>query len=102
MTEAILLVGGYGTRLRPLTNHRPKPMLPLATLPVTEHQLAIAANAGIKRIVLATAYLSDVFTPYFGDGSKWGLEIKYAVEKEPLGTGGAIRNAAEQIGRAHV
>ena len=97
MTEAILLVGGYGTRLRPLTNHRPKPMLPLATLPVTEHQLAIAANAGIKRIVLATAYLSDVFTPYFGDGSKWGLEIKYAIEKEPLGTGGAIRNAAELL-----
>ena len=97
MTEAILLVGGYGTRLRPLTNHRPKPMLPLATLPVTEHQLAIAAKVGIKRIVLATAYLSDVFTPYFGDGSKWGLEIKYAFEKEPLGTAGAIRNAAELL-----
>ena len=80
MTEAILLVGGYGTRLRPLTNHRPKPMLPLATLPVTEHQLAMAAKVGIKRVVLATAYLSDVFTPYFGDGSKWGLEIKYALE----------------------
>ena len=97
MTEAILLVGGYGTRLRPLTNHRPKPMLPLATLPVTEHQLAMAAKVGIKRIVLATAYLSDVFTPYFGDGSKWGLEIKYAFEKEPLGTAGAIRNAAELL-----
>ena len=97
MTEAILLVGGYGTRLRPLTNHRPKPMLPLATLPVTEHQLAMAAKVGIKRVVLATAYLSDVFTPYFGDGSKWGLEIKYALEKEPLGTGGAIRNAADLL-----
>lgn len=97
MAEAILLVGGYGTRLRPLTNHRPKPMLPLATLPVTEHQLAMAAKVGIKRVVLATAYLSDVFTPYFGDGSKWGLEIKYAVEKEPLGTAGAIRNAAELL-----
>lgn len=97
MAEAILLVGGYGTRLKPLTNSRPKPMLPLATLPVTEHQLAMVRKAGIKRIVLATAYLSDVFTPYFGDGSKWDMEIIYAVESEPLGTGGAIRNAANHL-----
>lgn len=72
-------------------------MLPIATLPVTEHQLAMAQRAGIKRIVLATSYLSEVFIPYFGDGSKWGMEIKYAVEKEPLGTGGAIRNAAREL-----
>lgn len=97
MAEGILLVGGFGTRLRPLTNHRPKPMLPIASLPVTEHQLAMARRAGIKRIVLATSYMSDVFIPYFGDGSKWGMEIKYAVEKEPLGTGGAIRNAAKEL-----
>ena len=97
MAEAILLVGGFGTRLRPLTNHRPKPMLPIASLPVSEHQLAMAQRAGIKRIVLATSYLSEVFIPYFGDGSKWGMEIKYAVEKEPLGTGGAIRNAAKEL-----
>ena len=97
MAEAILLVGGFGTRLRPLTNHRPKPMLPIASLPVTEHQLAMAKRAGIKRIVLATSYMSEVFIPYFGDGSKWGMEIKFAVEKEPLGTGGAIRNAAKEL-----
>lgn len=54
-------------------------------------------RAGIKRIVLATAYLSEVFIPYFGDGSKWGMEILYAVETEPLGTGGAIRNAAKYL-----
>ena len=97
MAESILLVGGFGTRLRPLTNHRPKPMLPIASLPVTEHQLAMAKRAGIKRIVLATSYMSEVFIPYFGDGSKWGMEIKFAVEKEPLGTGGAIRNAAKEL-----
>lgn len=97
MAEGILLVGGFGTRLRPLTNSRPKPMLPIATLPVTEHQLAMARRAGIKRIVLATSYLSEVFIPYFGDGSKWGMEIRYAVEREPLGTGGAIRNAAAEL-----
>ena len=72
-------------------------MLPIASLPVTEHQLAMARRAGIKRIVLATSYLSEVFIPYFGDGSKWGMEIKYAIEKEPLGTGGAIRNAAKEL-----
>ena len=97
MAEGILLVGGFGTRLRPLTTYKPKPMLPIATLPVTEHQLAIAKRAGINTIVLATAYLSEVFIPYFGDGSKWGMQIKYAVENEPLGTGGAIRNAAQLL-----
>lgn len=99
MTVGILLVGGFGTRLKPLTSDSPKPMLPVACLPVTEHQIIAAKNAGIHTLVLATSYLSEVFTPYFGDGSKWGIKILYAVEKEPLGTGGAIRNAAELLGR---
>jgi mannose-1-phosphate guanylyltransferase len=81
----------------PLTKNTPKPMLTVAGLPVTEHQLAMAKAAGITEIVLATSYLSEVFIPYFGDGSKWGMKIKYAVEKEPLGTGGAIRNAAKLL-----
>jgi len=72
-------------------------MLPIANLPVTEHQLLAAKAAGITKVVLATAYLAETFTPYFGDGSKWGIELKYALETEPLGTGGAIRNAAELI-----
>ena len=97
MAAAILLVGGFGTRLMPLTRNTPKPMLTVAGIPVTEHQLLMAKAAGIKEIVLATSYLSDVFIPYFGDGSAWGMSIKYAVEKEPLGTGGAIRNAAQLL-----
>ena len=97
MAAAILLVGGFGTRLMPLTKNTPKPMLTVAGVPVTEHQLAMAKVAGITEIVLATSYLSEVFIPYFGDGSKWGMKIKYAVEKEPLGTGGAIRNAAKLL-----
>jgi mannose-1-phosphate guanylyltransferase len=72
-------------------------MLPIAGLPVTEHQLIAAKRAGIKTIVLATSYLSEVFTPYFGDGSKWGLDLRYAVEETPLGTGGAIKNAATAL-----
>ena len=97
MATAILLVGGFGTRLMPLTRNTPKPMLTVAGIPVTEHQLNMAKAAGIKHIVLATSYLSELFTPYFGDGSKWGMKIEYAVEKTPLGTGGAIRNAAKVI-----
>ena len=97
MAVGILLVGGRGTRLQPLTNDVPKPMLPIAGLPVTEHQILAAKAAGIHTIVLATSYLAEVFTPYFGDGSKWGVKILYAVEKEPLGTGGAIRNAAQLL-----
>ena len=99
MAVGILLVGGFGTRLMPLTRHTPKPMLPVAGLPVTQHQLAMARNAGITTVVLATSYLSEVFIPYFGDGSKFGMKLLYAVEKEPLGTGGAIRNAADLLGR---
>jgi len=99
MAVGILLVGGFGTRLKPLTEESPKPMLPVAGLPVTEHQILAAKKAGIHTLVLATSYLAEVFTPYFGDGSKWGMKILYAVEKEPLGTGGAIRNAAELLGR---
>ena len=94
MAVGILLVGGFGTRLMPLTKNTPKPMLTVAGLPVTEHQLAMARNAGITTVVLATSYLSELFIPYFGDGSKWGMKLIYAVEKEPLGTGGAIANAA--------
>ena len=94
MAVGILLVGGFGSRLMPLTKNTPKPMLTIAGLPVTEHQLAMARKAGITTIVLATSYLSELFTPYFGDGSKWGMKLLYAVEEVPLGTGGAIANAA--------
>lgn len=83
----------------PLTRTVPKPMLPVAGLPVTEHQLVMAKRAGITNLVLATSYLSDVFIPYFGDGSHWGMKLQYAVEDEPLGTGGAIRNAAQMLNK---
>jgi mannose-1-phosphate guanylyltransferase len=97
MTVAILLVGGKGTRLSPITNEIPKPMLPIAGLPVTEHQILAAKRAGVKTLVLATSYLAKVFTPYFGDGSKWGIDLRYAIETEPLGTGGAIAHAATAL-----
>ncbi|MFI7896425.1 sugar phosphate nucleotidyltransferase [Streptomyces sp. CACIS-1.16CA] len=95
--EAILLVGGKGTRLRPLTVHTPKPMVPAAGVPFLTHQLARARAAGVEHIVLATSYLAEVFEPYFGDGSSLGLHIEYVTEQEPLGTGGAIRNVASKL-----
>ncbi|GAA2328988.1 NDP-sugar synthase [Streptomyces caniferus] len=97
MTEAILLVGGKGTRLRPLTVHTPKPMVPAAGVPFLTHQLARARAAGVEHIVLATSYLAEVFEPYFGDGSELGLHLEYVTEHEPLGTGGAIRNVASRL-----
>lgn len=96
MTEAILLVGGHGTRLRPLTISTPKPMLPVAGHPCTSHQIARAGQAGISHIVLGTSYKAEVFEDYFAKNNL-GVAISYAVETEPLGTGGAIRNAAEKL-----
>jgi mannose-1-phosphate guanylyltransferase len=95
--SAILLVGGMGTRMQPLTFDTPKPMLTLVGKPITEHQIVKAKEAGITEIVLATSYLSEVFTPYFGIGEKLGIKISYAVEESALGTGGAIANAAKLL-----
>ncbi|GHH79825.1 GDP-mannose pyrophosphorylase [Streptomyces sulfonofaciens] len=97
MTEAILLVGGKGTRLRPLTVNTPKPMVPAAGVPFLTHQLARARAAGVEHIVMATSYLAEVFEPYFGDGSAFGLHLEYVTEREPLGTGGAIRNVSSRL-----
>ena len=96
-TGAILLVGGMGTRLLPLTIKTPKPMLQVAGVPFTEHQIRKAADAGVSELVLATSYKAELFEPYFGNGEKFGIKIKYAVEKTALGTGGGIRNAAAAL-----
>ncbi len=95
--EAILLVGGKGSRLRPVTEHTPKPMVPTAGVPFIAHQLTRARAAGVTHVVLATSYLAEVFEPYFGDGTELGLRLTYIHETEPLGTGGAIRNAARAL-----
>ena len=95
--SAILLVGGRGTRLAPLTNNTPKPMLQVAGVPFTEHQINKARSAGITEIVLATSFKAELFEPHFGDGANFGISIKYAVEEVALGTGGAISNAAAML-----
>jgi mannose-1-phosphate guanylyltransferase len=95
--EAVVLVGGKGTRLRPLTLSAPKPMLPTAGVPFLAHLLSRIRSAGVRRVVLGTSYLAETFAEHFGDGSALGLEIEYVVEDEPLGTGGGIRNVAKYL-----
>lgn len=97
MTEAIVLVGGLGTRLRPLTLNTPKPMLPVAGVPLLAHQLARLRAAGVDHVVLATSYRAEVFEGHFGAGAAYGVELEYAVETVPLGTGGAIRNVSSRL-----
>ena len=95
--EAIVLVGGQGTRLRPLTLSAPKPLLPTAGVPFLAHLLAWAAAGGVTHIVLATCYKADMFASSLGDGSAFGLSIDYVTEDVPLDTAGGIRNAASSL-----
>ncbi len=92
----MLLVGGQGTRLRPLTINTPKPMLPVAGVPFTVHQITRARDAGVTRIVLATSYKAEVFREFIDDADL-GIEVVIATEDEPLGTGGAIRHALPHL-----
>jgi mannose-1-phosphate guanylyltransferase len=95
--DAVILVGGQGTRLRPLTLSAPKPMLPTAGVPFVEHQLSRIRAAGITHVILGTSYQASTFAGHFGDGSAFGLDLEYVFETEPLGTGGGIRNVASAL-----
>lgn len=95
--DAVVLVGGKGTRLRPLTLSAPKPMLPTAGLPFLTHLLSRIAAAGIEHVILGTSYKPAVFEAEFGDGSALGLQIEYVTEEHPLGTGGGIANIAGKL-----
>jgi NDP-sugar pyrophosphorylase family protein len=95
--KAVVLVGGEGTRLRPLTYSQPKPLLPIANQPFLERQLAWLARHGVDEVVLSLGYLPDAFEAHFPEGRFGDLALRYAVEDHPLGTAGAIRFAAEGI-----
>lgn len=95
--DAVVLVGGKGTRLRPLTLSAPKPMLPTAGLPFLTHLLSRIAAAGIEHVILGTSYKPAVFEAEFGDGSALGLQIEYVTEEHPVGTGGGIANVAGKL-----
>ena len=91
--QAVILVGGEGTRLRPLTLPMPKPMVPLVNRPFLDYQVELIKRHGIREIVFAVSYKLERIRDFFGTGAKWGMKFHYAVEKERLGTGGAIKNA---------
>lgn len=100
--KAIILAGGLGTRLRPLTDNTPKPLLPIKGKPIIEHAILNFKKHGIEEIILSIGYKADTIKEYFGDGSKWGVKISYCIEDQPLGTGGALKMASAGIGETFV
>jgi mannose-1-phosphate guanylyltransferase/phosphomannomutase len=91
--KGVVMAGGQGTRLRPLTSNQPKPMLPIVGRPMMEHVLQLLRDHGSTEIVATVQFLASVIRNYFGDGSDLGISLAYATENEPLGTAGSVKNA---------
>ncbi len=91
--QAVILVGGQGTRLRPLTDTRPKPMMSVADRPFVAYQLDLLRRHGVRDVVFSCGYKVEALEGHFGDGAAYGLNLRYVVDPEPLGTAGAIKNA---------
>jgi mannose-1-phosphate guanylyltransferase/phosphomannomutase len=95
--KAVIMAGGEGTRLRPLTSNQPKPMLPLANRPMMEHVIRLLKDHGLDDIVVTVAFMPHAIRTYFGDGSEFGVRLSYATEESPLGTAGSVRNAKDEL-----
>jgi mannose-1-phosphate guanylyltransferase/phosphomannomutase len=95
--KAVILAGGEGTRLRPLTSNQPKPMMPIANAPMMEHIVRLLAQHGFDDIVVTVAFLANHIRNYFADGSDFGVRMRYATEESPLGTAGSVRNAMDEL-----
>jgi mannose-1-phosphate guanylyltransferase/phosphomannomutase len=95
--KAVIMAGGEGTRLRPLTSNAPKPLLPLVNRPMMEHIVGLLKRHGIDEIVVTVAFMANAIRDYFGDGSEFGVTISYATEETPLGTAGSVRNAMTHL-----
>jgi NDP-sugar pyrophosphorylase family protein len=95
--QAVILAGGLGTRMRPITETIPKPMITVAGKPFLQRQLELLSGAGIERALLLVSYLGEQIQEYFGDGAKFGCKVSYSFEASPLGTGGALKNAEAQL-----
>ncbi|MDH4140888.1 MAG: nucleotidyltransferase family protein, partial [Coriobacteriia bacterium] len=91
--QAVIMAGGEGTRLRPLTSLRPKPMVPIVNQPIMQHILGLVKHHGITDAVATLAFMPQVIEDYFGDGEEWSMSISYALEETPLGTAGSVKNA---------
>src|SRR6202142_2428115 len=95
--QAVILARGLGKRMRPLTESVPKPMIAVRGKPFLHHQFELLRSFGIRRIVLLVAYLGEQIEKHFGDGAALGLHLRYSHEPEPLGTGGALKNAEAML-----
>ena len=95
--KAVIMAGGEGTRLRPLTSNQPKPMLPMANIPMMEHVVNLLRTHGFEDIVVTVAFMANAIRTYFGDGSEFGVRMVYATESTPLGTAGSVRNAKDEL-----
>lgn len=95
--KAVILAGGFGKRLKPLTNVRPKPMIEVCGVPILEWQIDRLHKHGIDEFVICVGYLMDIVFNHIGSGKKFGVKVGYAVEEEPLGTGGALKNASSLL-----
>src|SRR3712207_5349896 len=93
--KAVIMAGGLGNRLRPLTCNITKPMMPIVNKPDIQYTIELLKKSGIKDIAITLQYLPDEIMNYFEDGSKFGVNIKYFIEDIPLGTGGSVKNAEE-------
>jgi mannose-1-phosphate guanylyltransferase/phosphomannomutase len=95
--KAVIMAGGEGTRLRPLTYNQPKPMIPMANRPLMEHVIDLLRRHGFTDIVVTVAYQANAIQNYFGNGAEFGARIVYASEEPPLGTAGSVRNAMQEL-----
>src|SRR2546421_1392630 len=95
--KAVVMAGGEGSRLRPLTIRRPKPMVPIAGKPVMEHILNLLKRHGITDVIVTVQYLASNIEDYFGNGSQFGMRIAYSREDVPLGTAGRVKKAEEKL-----
>lgn len=93
--KAVIMAGGEGTRLRPLTCNRPKPMVPVAGRPVMEHIVRLLKSHGMDKIAVTLQYLPDHICEYFGDGNQFDVRMRYYIENKPLGTAGSVKNAED-------
>ncbi len=96
--KAVVMAGGFGTRIQPLTNSIPKPMLPIMNRPMMEHTIVSLRELGITEFIILLYFKPDVIKDYFKDGSKWGINITYMVPDDDYGTAGAVKKAQEYIG----
>ncbi len=95
--KAVIMAGGQGTRLRPLTSNQPKPMIPLANVPCMEHIVNLLKTHGFTDIVVTLQFMPEEIRDYFGDGEPWGVNIRYSVEDAPAGTAGSVKLAEEYL-----